>query len=254
MDHRDKSALFCSFCHRTRHEVDNCFTKSGKFPDWWETRNRRGAGRGRGTAGGNSFDGALVADSSTNKASQVPVVGTSKGRGGVEVRNTVAAVGSSGDGASFSNGHDNVALPGMTSSPWQQFLNLLGNSTPKPTDDRLMGEYFINPWIIIDTGASMHVTGNIKLLSNLVNIPECPVGLPDGNKSFASKCGKARLSHGLVLKNVLYVPQLNCNLISVSHLSDDLNFVVQFTNNLCVIQDRTLRTLIGVGERRDGLY
>jgi len=40
----------------------------------------------------------------------------------------------------------------------------------------------------------------------------------------------------------------------VSQLTDDTNCIIQITNYLCVIHDRTLRTLIGVGEQRDGLY
>ena len=57
-----------------------------------------------------------------------------------------------------------------------------------------------------------------------------------------------------MLKNVLYVEGLTCNLISVLQLTDHYNYFVQFTNHLCVIQVRTLRMLIGTGERRDGLY
>ncbi|GAA0163352.1 hypothetical protein LIER_19240 [Lithospermum erythrorhizon] len=62
------------------------------------------------------------------------------------------------------------------------------------------------------------------------------------------------LKCGLVLNKVLFVLDFDCNLLSVSHLAADLNYVLQFTNNLCVVQDRTLRTLIGVGEQRGGLY
>lgn len=58
----------------------------------------------------------------------------------------------------------------------------------------------------------------------------------------------------LKLSNVLYVPKLSCNLISVTQLIDETNCVVQFSNSLCVMQDRTSRMLIGLGERIDGLY
>jgi len=62
------------------------------------------------------------------------------------------------------------------------------------------------------------------------------------------------IARGLKLTNVLYVPKLNCNLIFVSQMMDELKCVVQFTHKLCVVQDRILRTLIGASERRDGLY
>jgi len=57
-----------------------------------------------------------------------------------------------------------------------------------------------------------------------------------------------------VHENVLYVPELSCNLISVSQLIDHSNCTIQFTYNMYVIQDCTLRMLIGEGERRDALY
>ena len=50
------------------------------------------------------------------------------------------------------------------------------------------------------------------------------------------------------------MPGLTCNFIFVSQLTYHYNCFVQFTNGLCVIQDRTSRMLIGAGERRDGLY
>ena len=69
-----------------------------------------------------------------------------------------------------------------------------------------------------------------------------------------TKEGTITLEGGLKLINVLYVLGLNCNLISMSQLIDDTNCIVHVTNSLCVMQDRTFRTLIGEGERRDGLY
>ena len=62
------------------------------------------------------------------------------------------------------------------------------------------------------------------------------------------------LEGGLILTNVLYVPKLKCNLISVPQITDEGNCVIQFTDKLCMMQDRISRTLIGVGERKDGLY
>jgi len=52
----------------------------------------------------------------------------------------------------------------------------------------------------------------------------------------------------MTLKNVLYVPNLNCNLISISKLCKQLNCVMTYFDEFCVIQDRTSRTLIGAGD------
>jgi transposase InsO family protein len=86
------------------------------------------------------------------------------------------------------------------------------------------------------------------------NIESCPVGLPNGQHALSTKEGSVVLDGGLKITNVLYVPRLNCSLISISQLSDELNCTVQFTNKLCVMQDLTSRMLIGAGKRKDGLY
>lgn len=52
----------------------------------------------------------------------------------------------------------------------------------------------------------------------------------------------------------LFVPQLICNLISISQLIDDSHCFVRFTSSLCAIQDQHSGNLIGASERRDGLY
>ena len=50
------------------------------------------------------------------------------------------------------------------------------------------------------------------------------------------------------------MPNLKCNLISVSQLLNNSNLVIQLTNKICSMQDLNLRNLIGVGEQREGLY
>ena len=100
---------------------------------------------------------------------------------------------------------------------------------------------------IIDTGAYHHMTGSLKLLCNVKTVITCPVGLPDGKEVMAEKKGNIVLDGRLKLTNVLYVPSLNCNLISVSQLIEESDCIIQFTDKFCVIQDRTSRMLIGAG-------
>ena len=70
----------------------------------------------------------------------------------------------------------------------------------------------------------------------------------------SAKEGTIKLSDNLKIKNVLYVPDLDCNWLSISQLVDESNCDVYFIGKLCAIQDRTSKMLIGVGEPRDGLY
>ncbi|GJW25539.1 hypothetical protein Tco_0039350 [Tanacetum coccineum] len=101
-------------------------------------------------------------------------------------------------------------------------------------------------------GASHHMTGIIEDLSNLKDKVQWSVELPDGNITMAKKEGDVCFDNGFVLRNVLYVPGLTCNLLSVPQLLDEGNCIVQFAPNICVIQDITSRTVIGAGERMDG--
>ena len=43
--------------------------------------------------------------------------------------------------------------------------------------------------LILDTGASHHMTGELSFLKNVKSIPPCPVGFADGNKTYATHTG-----------------------------------------------------------------
>ena len=142
----------------------------------------------------------------------------------------------------------NDILPGMTNAQRQQFIDLIGNSSSNCPHGRTPF-----PWLI-DSGASHHVTSILDLLSNVHHVSDYPIGLPDGTKLVSTMQGDVALCSDIILHNVFYVPKLQCNLISVTQLIDDQSCTVHFTKIICVIQDLHLSTLIGVGERRNGLY
>ena len=117
----------------------------------------------------------------------------------------------------------NDILPGMTNAQRQQFIDLIGNSSSNCPHGRTPF-----PWLI-DSGASHHVTGSFGLLNNVHDVSDCPIGLPDGKQMISTKQGDVILCSEIVLRNVYYIPQLQCNLISVTQLIDDLNCTVHFT-------------------------
>ena len=97
------------------------------------------------------------------------------------------------------------------------------------------------------------MTGDLNLLMNVSHITPIPVVLPNGVITFARKRGMG-LGKKLVLNDVLFVPDLQCNLISIAQLIEDLCCVVTFNRKLCMIQDPTTKMLIGSGEHRKGIY
>lgn len=62
------------------------------------------------------------------------------------------------------------------------------------------------------------------------------------------------LEKKLLLEHVLGVPKFCFNLLSISKLACDMNCTLTFWPNYFVIQDSTLRKLIGADRERDGLY
>ncbi|KAH7570754.1 hypothetical protein JRO89_XS05G0177800 [Xanthoceras sorbifolium] len=211
------SLIACPHCHTHGHDKNNCYEIVG-YLEGWSNQNKAdgGAGRSRQQAG--------------------------RGRGSARANAASSTVGAS----STKSSTDQLFTP----EQWKALAGLIGNA--QVPDDRLNGKFDTKSWII-DTGATHHVTGDLSWLFDTMVLFECPVGLPNGESVVATQSGSVRLSDKITLQNVLYVPKLNCNLLSVSQLNDDLHCIVQFNSYMCAIQDHT-RELIGTGVRRDGLY
>ncbi|GAA0163696.1 hypothetical protein LIER_19497 [Lithospermum erythrorhizon] len=131
-------------------------------------------------------------------------------------------------------------------------MNLLGNSDTPSVFDRLIGKPTSCSWIF-DTGATVHATGTLGFLVDQFDVVVCPLTLPDGSVIYSTRRGSVVLLASLILRNVLYVPNLSCNLISISQLLVEQCDIL-FTHNLCFVEDRSARTVIGAGEWRGGLY
>ncbi|CAH9101690.1 unnamed protein product [Cuscuta europaea] len=222
-----REKLVCSFCRKTGHTVDNCFKKSGKYTEWWV--NNPGRGRGRDRDGGNRRT-----DNAATHA--VGIIGS------MEPEDHVQRVASGSQHG-----------PTISSEQWTTFLNMVNNFKVNDTSEKLSGMEPTVEWLL-DSGASYHMTGNSKLILKKEGISRTPVTLPNGHFTYATHVGRVFISANLILNNVLFVPCLTCNLISMARLVDDLNCDISFTNKLCVIHDLPTRTFIGVGERRGGVY
>ena len=62
-----------------------------------------------------------------------------------------------------------------------------------------------------------------------------------------------RVTKDYSLHDVLFVPDFNCTLISVSKLLKQTGCIAIFADTICVLQDSFSRTLIGAGEKREGV-
>ncbi|RVW77068.1 Retrovirus-related Pol polyprotein from transposon RE1 [Vitis vinifera] len=112
----------------------------------------------------------------------------------------------------------------------------------------------MKPWIV-DTGASDHMTGDAAILQNYKpSNGHSSVHIADGSKSKIAGTGSIKLTKDLYLDSVLHVPNLDCNLLSISKLARDLQCVTKFYPNSCVFQDLKSGKMIGSAELCSGLY
>ena len=208
-------ARSCTHCGRTGHEISECVLVHG-FPEWYteQQRHNHSTSGNRGGRGGR-FNG-------------------SRGRG---------------------RGRANAAhtTPQINSEQIASLISLLQSQQSNLSSERLSGKTTLTD-VIIDTGSSHHMTGDLVLLKDVCDIPTSSVTFPDGRLSQATKHGTLVLSKDYALHGVLYVSDFTCTLISVSKLLKQTGCIAIFIDTLCVLHDHFLRILIGAGEEREGVY
>ncbi|CAL9238536.1 unnamed protein product [Arabidopsis halleri] len=112
---------------------------------------------------------------------------------------------------------DRQSLPQMSDDQWNALKSLFASQKSNP-NEKLNGKKECIDFII-DTGASHHMTGNLDYLSNVMNTNPCMIGLPDGDHVVSTQQGDICLGGDLWLQG-----------------------------------DRTMKTLIGVGEECGDVY
>lgn len=204
----------CSFCGRFGHDYDRCYQRVG-FPPKSGRGGRGGRGsRSRGGASGGRGQQTQVSANAARVPHQQPANDATT--------------------SSTSRPANNDSSPtGFTTEQMQRLITLLESSS---ASEKLFGkEINLDCLWLLDSGASHHMTGMLDNLYDCSAVPPCPVSLPDGVQTTAVSKGSVRLSSGLVLRNVLYVPNLKCNLIAVGQLILDSHCFVTFTDRLCIV-------------------
>ena len=98
-------------------------------------------------------------------------------------------------------------IPGLSSDQVQRLVSLI--DAPWPGFEQLSGK---NLWLL-DSRALCHMVGDMSLLREIKKIPHMGIGLPNKVYTMASEKESITLGNELQSKNVLYVPNLKCNLI-----------------------------------------
>ena len=108
---------------------------------------------------------------------------------------------------------------------------------------------------IIDLGATNHMTSKSQLFHTYTLSPKNKK-IAVANDFLATVAGfrDIYIIPTLIFKNVLHVPKLSANLVSIQKLTHDLKYYAIFFPSYCVFQEQGSRRRIGLAKERSGLY
>ena len=108
---------------------------------------------------------------------------------------------------------------------------------------------------IIDSGANDHMTCDRYSFSHIFSTcSKTTITNANGGSSLVVGVGTVFLSPTLTIKDVLYVPSINCNLFSVNQLAKSHNCVALFFPTHCVFHNVHTKKKIGSSKQSRGLY
>ena len=108
---------------------------------------------------------------------------------------------------------------------------------------------------IIDTGATNHMTYDRNMFIQLFfNSYVSVIINANGVSSPVMGSSTISISPLLLISNELFVPSLNCNLLSVSQLTKSHNCVFLFFSTYCTLQNIYTKEKIDSDKRNEGLY
>jgi len=156
-------------------------------------------------------------------------------------------------------------MNGFSDLQFQQILSIMNNNgtdqSPQPqanvvvTSPSLLQAPYRLPRLILDNGATDHITSPNLLVNSCQNSILPPVIMPSREQAPITSTGTLPLNSAFSLKkNVLGVPSFKVNLMSISRVTRGLKCSITFFPYWCILQDLATKTTIGLGKQRGGLY
>ncbi|KAL2896259.1 Retrovirus-related Pol polyprotein from transposon RE1 [Bienertia sinuspersici] len=230
--HTMEKCWACKACGKGGHTYEKCWTVVGyppKFNNSKNLKNFKGKGKEEGGKSGN------VKETTRNDQRW------SKGK--QEGKDKLAA-------NVWSESDKNLS-GGITASQLEKLLKMLpipykgGDSENEEEMEANLIELIIcnmaqsvsYEWII-ESGATHHMTGNGKFLSDVVKSQNQPkISMPTGHTTGVTEVGNVKLENDLCLKNILHIPAFKYNLMSVQKLTEQENCKVIFHPQYCIIHE-----------------
>ena len=228
----DKDSLWCMYCKKPRHTKDKCWKLVGK-PQWAQTVNKNGGGNKTGQQTNQRSQGQ--ANLSTGQSHEEERSQGQQEFNKEDIQRLKTQLGS------FEKPSGNCSLA---------FSGECSNSHAFNVSDK----DFSNSWVL-DSRATDHMTNSSKVFTFYNPSPSNrKISTADGSLTTVAGLGEVCLSQSIVLKNVLHVPKLSTNLMSVNQLTQDLKCHVIFYPSQCLFQDQDTGKTIGRAKEKNGLY
>lgn len=109
-------------------------------------------------------------------------------------------------------------------------------------------------WLDSDSAAIEHMVHSLKFLTTNTPIAHISVKLPNGDTIQVTHIEIVRLSSTFILEDILCIPTLTYNLVSISILTQNLRCCCIFLPIYCFIQDLQHWRTIGLGKKHGDLY
>ena len=217
-----KDSLWCTYCKKSRHTREKCWKLNGKprtsSQDWGYKGGRK---KSQGQAHMTATDLEITTEKEEFSKEEI-------GR----LKELLESLGKSKTGGTCS-----LALSGKSVNS-----NIASDRN------------IIDSWII-DSGATDHMTNSSLQFKTYTPCPSNrKILVADGSLTTVAELRDIQITSQLTLKNVLHVPKLSTNLLSIQKLTHDLNCVVIFYPTHCEFQDQNTGKMIGRAKERAGLY
>ncbi|KAK1410403.1 hypothetical protein QVD17_36940 [Tagetes erecta] len=226
--------LKCTHCNLSGHTVEKCFEIIGYPPNYKKKTNTQ-----RALAKSN-----VASDAST---SFQPINPMSQPFTAEQIAQLMSLI------SDHSANSSNSSTTDMSGNFVTHKLNThLKNMFCSNSNTELKGSEM---WII-DSGANQHMVTNDSKISNSLDVSEfnLTVGHPNGTKAQIMKIGSLKITEGVILKDVLVIPDYCVNLISVNKMAKENKLYSFFTESHCYVQDLFAKRLVMTGRELGGLY
>ena len=107
---------------------------------------------------------------------------------------------------------------------------------------------------LLDCGATDTMSYDLSDFKTTTKPTKTHIQTANGGCSKVEGAGRIDISPSLKLTNCLYVPSLSSKLLSISHVTKELNCTVLMHPSFCLLQDILTRRIIGRGTEHEGLY